>query len=205
MGRKIWGRQLPTRRGAEIGVPKRGVSTHPKMSQNGKYPQGYFSMMAWRRDSNFGVGPHGSPLWAHTYLGPRDLHVPWHADSRNCTHKCQNAPCEWALRFANVACESWRPMCISYIPYVVHWSMRPACTGGAEHSARRAKNIGNCRKWPKLRILMVRANGAHVQLGPGCALELEPSAMCPAYLLGVDQTLLDLGMAGSPSEPMILD
>ena len=97
-------------------------------------------MMAWRRDSTFGLGSNGSLMWAHTYVGPKDLHGPWHGDSRNCTHKCQNgkivhthlgiAPCECALRFAHVVCESCGPMCISYIPYVVHWSMRPACTGG---------------------------------------------------------------------------
>ena len=136
-------------------------------------------MMAWRRNSGFGVGPHGSLMSAHTYLGHKDVHGPWHGDSRNCNHKCQNgkvvhtrlgiAPCEWALRFAHVVCESWGPMCISYIPYVVHWSVRPACTGGAEHSARRAKNIGNGRILPKARTLMVGANRAHVRLGPECA------------------------------------
>ena len=97
-------------------------------------------MMASRRDSTFGVAPNGSPVWAHTYLGPKDLHGPWHGDGRNCTHKCQNgkivhthlgiASCERALRFAHVVCESWEPICMSYIPYVVHWSMRLACTGG---------------------------------------------------------------------------
>ena len=40
------------------------------------------------------------------------------------------ALCEWALLFAAVVCKSWGPMCISYMPYVVHWSMRLACTGG---------------------------------------------------------------------------
>ena len=30
--------------------------------------------------------------------------------------------------------------------------------GGAEHSARRAENIGNGRKWPKMCTLMVGAN-----------------------------------------------
>ena len=75
--------------------------------------------------------------------------------------------------------------------------------GGTEHSARRAKNIENSKKWPKLHTLMVGANGAHVRLGPGYALELEPSPMCPTYLLRVAQTPPVLGMAGSPSKPMI--
>ena len=88
----------------------------------------------------FGVGPNESPMCAHTYLGLKDSHQPLHGESPNCTHKCQNgkivhthlgiAPCEWALRFAHVVCESCGSMCISYIPYVVHWSMRAACTGG---------------------------------------------------------------------------
>ena len=74
---------------------------------------------------------------AHTYLRSKDIHGPWHGDSRTCIHKCQNgkivqthlgkAPCEQALWFAHVVRESWGPMYISYIPYVVHWSMHPAC------------------------------------------------------------------------------
>ena len=83
-------------------------------------------MMAWRWDSAFDVGPKGSPMWAHTYLVPNDCHGPWHGDSRTCTHKRQMgkivhthlriADCERALRFTHVVCESWGPMCISYIP-----------------------------------------------------------------------------------------
>ena len=68
--------------------------------------------------------------------------------------------------------------------------------GGAEHSARRAENIENGRKWPKMRTLMVVPNLAHVRVGSGCAAELEPSGMCPTYHLGVNQTPLDLQMAG---------
>ena len=78
-------------------------------------------------------------MWAHTHLAFEDLHGPWHGDRQNCTRKCQNgkivhnhlgiAPGEWALRFAHVVCGSWGPMCISHIPYVVHWSMRQARTG----------------------------------------------------------------------------
>ena len=79
-------------------------------------------------------------MGADTYLVPKDLHGPWHGVWQNCTHKCRNctivhthlavARYAWALRSANVECESWRAICISYIPYLVPWSMRLACTGG---------------------------------------------------------------------------
>ena len=76
---------------------------------------------------------------------------------------------------------------------------------GAEHGARRAENVENCSKWPKMRTLMGGANEAHARLGPECAIGLVSSHMRPTYLLGVAQTTPVLGMAGSPSEPMILD
>ena len=164
-GIRIWGLQWTTW-GAEIRVRKRAFRHTPKMSKKRKYPQRYSSMMAWRRDSTFGVGPDGSIMWAHMYLGPNNLHGPWHGDRQNDNYKCQIgkivhtplgiAPHECALLFAHVVCESWGPMCISYKPYVVHWSRRLACTGGADYSARRAENIGNGRKWPQMRTLMVR-------------------------------------------------
>ena len=56
-----------------------------------------------------------------------------------------------------------------------------------------------------MRTLMVGANRVHVRVRPGNALELVSGPMCPTYLLGVDQTPLDLGMAGPPTEPMIWD
>ena len=76
---------------------------------------------------------------------------------------------------------------------------------GVEHGARRAENVENCSKWPKMRTLMVGANEAHARLGPECAIGLVSSHMRPTYLLGVAQTPPVLGMAGSPSEPMIWD
>ena len=76
---------------------------------------------------------------------------------------------------------------------------------GAEHGARRAENVENCSRWPKMRTLMVGANEAHARLGPECAIGLVSSHMRPTYLLGVAQTPPVLGMAGSPSEPMIWD
>ena len=97
-------------------------------------------MMAWRRDSLFGVGHNRSPLEVHTYLGPKDPHAPWHRERQKQSNKCQNgkvihthlgvAPYEWALRFTHVVCESWELICISYIPYLIPWSMCPVCTGG---------------------------------------------------------------------------
>ena len=76
---------------------------------------------------------------------------------------------------------------------------------GAEHGARRAEDVENCSKWPKMRTLMVGANEAQARLGPECAIGLVSSHMRPTYLLGIAQTPLVLGMAGSPSEPMIWD
>ena len=60
---------------------------------------------------------------------------------------------------------------------------------GAEHGARRAENVENCSKWPKMRTLMVGANEAHARLGPECAIGLVSSHMRPTYLLGVAQLL----------------
>ena len=90
----------------------------------------------------------------------------------------------------------------------LHTIFRPlvhasAVHGGAEHSTWRAKDIENGQKQPKMRTFMVGANGVHIQLGPGHALELGPSPLCPSYLSDVHQTPLDLGIAGSPREPMI--
>ena len=76
---------------------------------------------------------------------------------------------------------------------------------GAEHGARRAENVENCSKCPKMRTLMGRAHEAHARLGPECAMGLVSSLMRPTYLLGVAQTHPVLGMARSPSEPMIWD
>ena len=60
---------------------------------------------------------------------------------------------------------------------------------GAEHRARRAENVENCSKWPKMRTLVVGANEAHARLGPECAIGLVSSHMRPTYLLGVAQPL----------------
>ena len=60
---------------------------------------------------------------------------------------------------------------------------------GAEHGARRAENVENCSKWPKMRTLMVGANKAHARLGPECAIGLVSSHMRPTYLLGVAEPL----------------
>ena len=76
---------------------------------------------------------------------------------------------------------------------------------GAEHGARRAEKVENCSKWPKMRTLMGGANEAHARLGPECAIGLVSSHMRPTYLLGVAKTPPVLGMAGSPSDPMIWD
>ena len=58
----------------------------------------------------------------------------------------------------------------------------------AEHGARRAENMENCSKWPKMRTLMVGANEVHARLGPECAIGLVSSHMCPTHLLGVALT-----------------
>ena len=73
-------------------------------------------------------------------LALKDLHATWRGDDPNWVHKCQNgkiahthfglAPQRRLLRFAHVVCEPWGPLCITPMSYMVHWSMRPACTGG---------------------------------------------------------------------------
>ena len=60
---------------------------------------------------------------------------------------------------------------------------------GAEHGARRAENVENCSKWPKMCKLMGGANEAHARLGSECAIGLVSSHMRPTYLLGAAQTL----------------
>ena len=88
----------------------------------------------------FGVGCNGSLLEAYTYLGPKDLLGPKHGDITYWAHKCQNgetghthiglAPCQSPSRFAHVVYEPRGSICITHMPYMIHWSMRPACTGG---------------------------------------------------------------------------
>ena len=74
--------------------------------------------------------------------------------------------------------------------------------GGAEHSAGWVENIEKCSKLPKMRTFMAGANGVLVRLRPDYARDLEATPMCPTNPLGVDETPLDFGMAGSPTEPM---
>ena len=72
------------------------------------------------------------------HLALKDLHATWRGDNPNWVHKGQNgkivhthfglAPLRRLPRFANVVCEPWGPMSITPIPYMVHWSMSPACT-----------------------------------------------------------------------------
>ena len=74
------------------------------------------------------------------HLALKDLHVTWRGDNPNWVHKCQNgkivhthfglAPQRRMLRFAHVVCEPWGPICTTPMSYMVHWSTRPACTGG---------------------------------------------------------------------------
>ena len=73
-------------------------------------------------------------------LAPKDLNATRHGDDPNWVHKCQNgkiahthfglAPSRGLLRFAHVVCEPWGPTYTTPMSYMVHWSMRPACTGG---------------------------------------------------------------------------
>ena len=73
-------------------------------------------------------------------LALKELYATWRGDDPNLVHKCQNgkiahthfglAPQRRLLRFAHVVCEPWGPIYITPMSYMVHWSMRQACTGG---------------------------------------------------------------------------
>ena len=73
-------------------------------------------------------------------LALKDLRATGRGDDHNWVHKCKNgkivhthfglAPQRRMLRFAHVVCEPWGPIYITPMSYMVHWSMRPACTGG---------------------------------------------------------------------------
>ena len=154
-------------------------------------------------------------MWNHTYLVLRDLNGLWCGDGHNWVHKCpkwQNCPPSlWASAWTKLALlcprgvgamgTSIHNTHIKYGP-LVHPS---GVHEGAEHGARRAENVGNCSKWPKMCTLMGGANEAHARLGPECAIGLVSSHMRPTYLLGVAQIPPVLRMAGTPSEPMIWD
>ena len=148
------------------------------------------------------LGPQRSPChsaWRQSKLGPQ---LP----------KWQNRPQSlWASTLTKVA--PLRPRGLRTMVtniHNTHFIYRPLVHAsgvhdGAEHGARRAENVENCSKWPKMRTLMVGANEAHARLGLECAIGLVSSHMRPTYLLGVAQTPPVLGMAGSPSEPVIWD
>ena len=137
------------------------------------------------RDSH-GLGPQRSPrhlAWLQSQLGPQ---VPkW----QNCPHSL------WASTLTKVAPP--RPHGVramgtnAHITHVIYGALVHASGVHevAEHGARRAENVENCSKWPKMRTLMVGANEAHARLGPECAVALVSSHMCPTYLLGVAQLL----------------
>ena len=84
-------------------------------------------------------GTQWDSLGAHMYWILKDLHRPRHGVGLNRAQKCQSgkidhthlelAPRECGQGSTHVVCESWRPTCISDIPYTVHWPLPPACKG----------------------------------------------------------------------------
>ena len=133
------------------------------------------------------------PAWGQSKLGPQ---LP----------KWQNRPHSlWASTLTKVALLRprgvWTMGTNVHNTHVIYGALVHASGvhEGAEHGARRAENVENCSKWPKMRTLMVGANETHARLGPECAIGLVSSHMRPTYLLGVAQTPPVLGMAGSPS------
>ena len=121
--------------------------------------------------------------WRQSQLGPQ---MPkW----QNCPHSL------WASTLTKVA--PLRPRGVRamgtnvHITHVIYGPLVHASGvhEKAEHGARRAENMENCSKWPKMRTLMVGANEAHARLGPECAIGLVSSHMCPTHLLGVAQLL----------------
>ena len=185
------------------------------MSQNRGYPQWYISTPAWRSDPPFHMRSTGSPRETPMPLALKDLHATRRGDNPNWVHNCQNWQNRphslWASTLTKVA--PLRPRGVRTMGTNIHnthviygpWVHASGVHEGADHGAWRAENAENCSKWPKMRTLMVGANEAHARLGPECAIGLVSSHMRPTYLLGIAQTPPVLGMAGSPSEPMIWD
>ena len=185
------------------------------MSQNLGYPQWCISTPAWRSDPPFHTPFTKSRTKNPMFVALKDLHAIWRGDNPNWVHNCQNGKnCPhslWASTLTKVA--PLRPRGVQTMGTNIHnthviYGPLVHASGvqeGAEHGARRAENVENCSKWPKMRTLMVGANEAHARLGPECAIGLVSSHMCQTYLSGVAQTPPVLGMAGSPSEPMIWD
>ena len=157
------------------------------------------STPAWRSDPPFHTRSTGSPTKTPMHLALKDLNATRRGDNPNWVHKRQNGQnCPhslWASTSTQVAPP--RPRGVRamgtnvHITHVIYGPLVHASGvhEGAEHGARRAENVENCSKWPKMRTLMVGANEAHARLGPECAIGLVSSHMCPTYLLGVAQLL----------------
>ena len=120
-----------------------------------------------------------NPNWVHTRQNGKIVHTHFGL-----------APQRSLLSFAHVVCEPWGPMSISPMTYMVHWSMRPACTRvlNMVHGGQKMWKIAqNGRKCTHSWLGQIEA---HARLGPECAIGLVSSHMCPTYLLGVAQLLL---------------
>ena len=213
MGIEICGRQLTTR-GGEIGVPKGGHFGCSKLAKIRGNPNGISARLLGDRIRHFmcdspGVQPRLPCPWLLEIFMP--LGVVTIQIGSTIAKMAKWSTLTWASTLTKVA--PLRPRGVRTMVTNIHNTHvinGPLVHASgvhevAEHGARRAENVEYCSKWPKMRTLMVRANEAHARLGPECAIGLVSSHMRPTYFLGVAQTPVVLGLAASPSEPMIRD
>ena len=197
MGLEIWGRQLTTR-GVKLGSQKGVILATQNEPKFGGAPNSISPRRLGDRIRHSIRDPPGvqqrlpCPWLSKIFMPLGVVTIPIGSTNAKMA-KLSTLTLGWHLNEGCSASPTWCAIHGDQCPYhPCHvWSIGPCVrrARGAEHGARRAANMENCSKWPKMRTLMVGANEAHARLGPECAIGLVSSHMCPTYLLGVAQLL----------------